>query len=123
MKLFFFAFILMQQISLALANQAVPPLRATDIMTNQQQGNCIACHDLPGISGLSSNFAPSLKGVGAKWTREELVQWVTDARMIKPDTLMPPYGSIEGLVKVNPPRTVLTKEQIRDAVNTMQTWR
>jgi sulfur-oxidizing protein SoxX len=123
LRLFFYLFILMGQTSLALANQAVPSQRATDIMTNQQQGNCIACHDLPGISGLSSNFAPSLKGVGAKWTREELIQWVTDARMIKPDTLMPPYGSIEGLVKVNPPRTVLTKEQIRDVVNTMQTWR
>ena len=123
MKLFFFAFILMQQISLALANQAVPPLRATDIMTNQQQGNCIACHDMPGVQGLVSNFAPSLKGVGQKFSAEELTQWVVDARRFNPDTLMPPFGSTHGLNLVRPNRVLLTNEQIALVVSSLQSFR
>ncbi len=116
-------FLLMGQTSLATAGQASRAQLTFDIMTNQQLGNCVACHDMPGITGHSSNFAPSLKGVGARWTREELMKWVTDARMIKSDTLMPPYGSLQGLVKIKPARTVLTTEQIKDVVDTLETWR
>lgn len=94
-----------------------------DIMTNKLTGNCLACHDLPGVSGVPSNFGPSLRGVGSRRTQEELLQWVLDARKIKPDTLMPPFGSAEGLSKVTQARHLLSATQIEKVVNTMQTWR
>jgi sulfur-oxidizing protein SoxX len=92
-------------------------------MTNKQYGNCIACHDMPGVQGMVSNFAPSLKGVGQKFSAPELTQWVVDARRFNPDTLMPPFGSTHELKLVRPARVILTNEQIAQVVSTMQSWR
>lgn len=93
-----------------------------DLMTNKLTGNCMACHDLPGVSGKVSNFGPSLRGVGSKWTREELRQWVVDARKINADTLMPPFGSTAGLTKVRQSVNLLTHEQINAVVDTLLSW-
>ena len=128
MKLFhsgfiYFGLLLWGLGSPASAEQAAHTSWAYEYMTNPQKGNCIACHEVPGISGHQSNFGPSLKGVGTKWHRADLVRWVTDARVIKPETLMPPYGSHRGLVKVNLARPVLTAEEIEQVVNVLQTWR
>ena len=94
-----------------------------DIMTNKLSGNCLACHDLPGVSGVPSNFGPSLRGVGARRTQDELLQWVVDARKINPETLMPPFGSSEGLSKVIQKRNLLSSTQIEKVVSTLQSWR
>jgi sulfur-oxidizing protein SoxX len=93
-----------------------------DIMVSRQMGNCLACHELPGVAGLVSTFGPSLKGVARKWTRAELTQWVKDARHIQPQTLMPPFGTSEGLTKANPPRAILSDAQISQVVDTLQSW-
>jgi sulfur-oxidizing protein SoxX len=93
-----------------------------DIMTSRQSGNCIACHEVPGVEGLVSNFGPSLKGVGRKWSAAELRQWVKDARQIQANTLMPPFGTLEGLNKANPPQVILSDAQITQVVETLQTW-
>jgi sulfur-oxidizing protein SoxX len=94
-----------------------------DIMTNKLSGNCLACHDLPGVSGVPSNFGPSLRGVGARRSQDELLQWVVDARKINPETLMPPFGSSEGLSKVIQKRNLLSSTQIEKVVSTLQSWR
>ena len=94
-----------------------------DIMTNKLSGNCLACHDLPGVSGVPSNFGLSLHGVGARRTQDELLQWVVDARKINPETLMPPFGSSEGLSKVIQKRNLLSSTQIEKVVSTLQSWR
>ena len=91
-------------------------------MTNKQVGNCIACHDLPGVPGMVSSFGPSLKGVGSRLSKQALTQWVVDARKINPNTLMPPFGTTEGLSKTNPPRVILTKSQLEQVVNTLASW-
>jgi sulfur-oxidizing protein SoxX len=93
-----------------------------DIMTSRQLGNCLACHELPGVPGMVSTLGPSLKGVARKWTRPELTQWVKDARKMNPHTLMPPFGSTEGLTKANPPRAILSDAQIYQVVDTLQSW-
>lgn len=93
------------------------------IMIDKQTGNCIACHALPGMSGLPSDFGPSLKGVGAKWRPPELLQWVVDARKIKPDTLMPPFGNSEGLSHVSQSKNLLSNAQINAVVSTLESWR
>lgn len=93
-----------------------------EIMTSRESGNCIACHEVPGVAGRVSTFGPSLKGVGRKWSPEVLRQWVKDARKIQANTLMPPFGTLEGLNKVNPPRVILSDAQITQVVDTLQTW-
>jgi len=94
-----------------------------EIMTNKQTANCIACHAVPGVSGLPSDFGPSLNGVGSRWRRAELLQWVVDARKIKSDTLMPPFGISEGLYKVRQGQALLTNSQINEVVDALTSWR
>ena len=110
-------------LSNALAQTAEGKPSGYELMTSKQYGNCIACHDMPGVQGLVSNFAPSLKGVGQKFSAEELTQWVVDARRFNPDTLMPPFGSTHGLNLVRPNRVLLTNEQIALVVSSLQSFR
>lgn len=102
------------------------------IILDRQSGNCLTCHALsttqltklaPKGVGMQGNFGPPLDGVGARYNTTTLLQWVTDARKIKPDTLMPPYGSIEGLNLANGLRPLLTHEQrqaVAAALSTLQ---
>jgi len=110
-------------LSNALAQTAEGKPSGYELMTSKQYGNCIACHDMPGVQGLVSNFAPSLKGAGQKFSAEELTQWVVDARRFNPDTLMPPFGSTHGLNLVRPNRVLLTNEQIALVVSSLQSFR
>jgi len=121
-------FILSMMISLlnmapALAQTTEGKPSGYELMTNKQYGNCIACHDMPGVQGLVSNFAPSLKGVGQKYSEKELTQWIVDARKLNPDTLMPPFGSTVELKMARPSRVILSNEQIAQVVSTLQSWR
>jgi sulfur-oxidizing protein SoxX len=93
------------------------------IMTDKSLGNCWACHALPGQQGLVSNFAPSLAGAGARWSVQQLTQWVVDARQMNPQTLMPPFGVSSGLQRVSTSQPLLTPEQIQQVVNTLASWR
>ena len=110
-------------LSNALAQTAEGKPSGYELMTSKQYGNCIACHDMPGVQGLVSNFAPSLKGVGQKFSAQELTQWVVDARRFNPETLMPPFGSTHGLNLVRPNRVLLTNEQIALVVSSLQSFR
>ncbi|MGB4557734.1 MAG: sulfur oxidation c-type cytochrome SoxX [Burkholderiaceae bacterium] len=82
------------------------------IMRDRASGNCLACHTLPGQSGILSNFAPPLHQVASRYSEQQLRQWVFDARLLKPDSLMPPYGSILGTNQARPEQPVLSEEQI-----------
>ena len=123
MKPWFYILGISFSLSNALAQTAEDKLSGYELMTNKQYGNCIACHDMPGVQGMVSNFAPSLKGVGQKFSVPELTQWVVDARRFNADTLMPPFGSTHELKLVRPARVILTNEQIAQVVSTMQSWR
>lgn len=103
-----------------------------NIMLDRQQGNCLTCHTLSMTRlppqaqkelGLQGNFGPSLDGVGTRYDRATLLQWVTDARQIKADTLMPPYGSMEGLNHPNAQRPLLTAQQRQAVANALSTLR
>ena len=97
------------------------------IISDRAKGNCVACHSLPGqidnSGGITSNFGPALRGVANRYNPLQLRQWVNDARQIKPDTLMPPFGSTAGLNLPQPAIAVLTPEQIEHVVAALQTWR
>jgi sulfur-oxidizing protein SoxX len=93
------------------------------IMTDKTLGNCWACHALPGQQGWISNFGPSLTGAGARWSAQQLTQWVVDARQMNPQTLMPPFGVSSGLQRVSTSGPLLTPEQIQQVVNTLASWR
>lgn len=93
------------------------------IMSSGTGGNCVACHTLPSQPGVASNFGPALKGVGARYSAEELRQWVTDARLIKPDTLMPPFGTTQGTKEPIRAQSILSVDEIGHVVAALQTLR
>jgi L-cysteine S-thiosulfotransferase len=86
-------------------------------------GNCLACHALSGQPGIPSNFAPPLDGVGLRHDAATLRQWVVDARQIRPDTLMPPFGNTLGLHRPARQQAALTDEQIGQVVAALQALR
>ena len=102
--------------------------RGFEIIYNRNLGNCVTCHriDKSASNPISSlekqgNFGPDLSQVGAKYNQALLIQWVTDARKIRPQTLMPPYGSLEDIALPNQANTLLTDEQIALVVDALLT--
>ena len=99
-----------------------------DIVYNRNLGNCVTCHTI-NVAGAQTgkliekqgNFGPELSGVGGKYTRQQLTAWVTDARKIHPQTMMPPYGSLEDIVLPNQNKTLLSDEQIQLVVEALLT--
>lgn len=86
-------------------------------------GNCVVCHSMPGASGPASTFAPALHQVGTRYSAQELRQWVTDARLIKPATLMPPFGTTQGTNSPMLAQPLLSFEDIGHVVAALQTLR
>jgi L-cysteine S-thiosulfotransferase len=95
------------------------------LMFDQRAGNCIACHSIPNAkgqkAGVQSSFAPPLDGVGKRYERALLTQWVRDARKLNAQTLMPPFG-VEWNSATAQGR-LLTDAQIADVVAALQTLR
>ena len=93
------------------------------ILNDVSSGNCAGCHALPGQPGLQSSFGPPLAGVAQRMGTEELRQWIADARRLRPGTLMPPFGTVEGLNRINPNRPILTPQQIEQVIAALQSLR
>jgi L-cysteine S-thiosulfotransferase len=91
------------------------------IMATGNLGNCLACHALPGQTDVRSTFGPALGQVASRYNASTLRQWVTDARQIKPDTLMPPFGSTAGTNAAVRSQPMLTEEQIAHVVAALLT--
>ncbi len=103
--------------------QRVTSMPGWKIMQDGRLGNCITCHTIQlsekSVKEKQGNFAPALSKVGAKYTPDQLRQWVTDARRINPETLMPPYGSQVGINNPNVLKPLLDSQQINDVVDVL----
>ena len=123
MRYFFFILMVIFLGEVGNANGEMTVRETQPLMTDKSLGNCIACHALPGVNGTQSTFAPSLHDAGDKWTRDELKQWVSDARKINPHTLMPAFGTTKGMQWVNSNAPILNLQQIEAVVETLSSWR
>ena len=101
------------------------PARGRAIVVDRQKGLCLLCHSGPfPEQRFQGDLAPDLRGVGARWSEGQLRLKIVDSRRVNADTIMPPYYSTEGLVRVgrnwqgNP---VLSAEQIEDVVAYLMT--
>jgi len=64
---------------------------------------CSACHTIPGVTGSNPNVGPPLAGMAGRRliagrlanTPDNMVQWLRNPRIIKPDTAMPDMGVTE----------------------------
>ena len=102
------------------------------IMANRQQGNCITCHQvsvlrdakgIDGAAGKQGDFGPSLDGVARRYNMAQLRQWVVDARKLSVNTLMPPFGTLEGTSQASPPRPMLSPDEIDKVTAALATLR
>ncbi|MEM7465454.1 MAG: sulfur oxidation c-type cytochrome SoxX [Pseudomonadota bacterium] len=60
-----------------------------------EQGNCLACHHIPGGSQMG-DIGPALENMRARFPdRTRLYRQIWDASAFNPETLMPPYGRHE----------------------------
>ena len=91
------------------------------LMRDSSAGNCSACHRLPDPADPPSDFGPALQGVGSRHDAATLRQWVSDARVLRPDTLMPPFGSAVGLNAPNREQPPLSTAQIDHIVAALET--
>jgi L-cysteine S-thiosulfotransferase len=99
------------------------PEQGFRIITTGTLGNCVACHALPGQRDIPSTFGPSFDKIGLRLPAAALRQWVTDARLLKPDTLMPPFGTTQGTRGAVRAQAMLSEEQIDHVVAALLTLR
>ncbi len=96
--------------------------RGLELMRASDKGNCSICHVVPGIGlpeDAQGDIGPPLDGIGSRLSPAALRAQIVDARALNPATIMPPYGSVEGLVDVDRRyrgRTILTPDEIDDVV-------
>jgi sulfur-oxidizing protein SoxX len=96
------------------------PTRGRAIVVDRQRGLCLLCHTGPFPEHrFQGDLAPDLRGVGSRWSEGQLRLKLVDSRRLNPATIMPPYYSTEGLIRVGRAwqgKPVLSAEQIEDVV-------
>ena len=104
----------------SLTGQPGDAARGRAIVANRTVGLCLLCHSGPiPEERFQGNLAPSLAGAGARSTPGQLRLRLVDAARLNPDTIMPPYYRVDGLVRVAKNfqgKTILTAQQIEDVV-------
>jgi sulfur-oxidizing protein SoxX len=101
--------------------------RGRAIVASRQTGLCLLCHTGPiPEERFQGTLAPDLAGAGRRWTPGQLRLRVVDSRRLNPQSLMPAYHRIEGLVRVGAAwqgRPVLSAQQVEDVVAYLSTLR
>jgi sulfur-oxidizing protein SoxX len=101
--------------------------RGRGIVTDRQVGLCLLCHSGPfADQKFQGTLAPDLGGTGSRWSQAQLRLRIVDSSRLYPETIMPPYYRVDGLVGVAPAfegKPILTAEQIEDVVAYLATLR
>ena len=88
---------------------------------------CILCHSGPfPETRFQGDLAPDLSGSGTRWSASQLRLRLVDAAHFNPDTIMPSYYRLDGLVHVGrnwTGKSILTAPQIEDIVAYLATLR
>ena len=69
-----------------LASSHAPPASTSDVVTPASFAVCSACHMVGGQGG---TVGPALDGVGSRFSRAELDEWLNDPQAVRPGTAMP----------------------------------
>src|ERR1700716_2203380 len=103
------------------------PERGRAVVLNRQVGLCLLCHTGPfPEERFQGTLAPDLKGAGSRWSAGQLRLRLVDPTRLNPDTIMPPYYRVDGLVRVGDAwrgKPILTAGQIEDVVSFLSTLR
>lgn len=87
------------------------PANGKKLVANRKKGNCVACHILPDVSQ-PGNIGINLSFIGTWNLPDELLfNYIYDARIYNPNTVMPPWGA----------HNILTTDEIKDIVSYLKT--
>jgi len=93
----------------------------------ERTSTCILCHNGPfPEQKFQGDLAPSLAGVGSRWSAGQLRLRLVDASRLNATTIMPSYYRVGGLDRVGPSwrdKPILSAEQIEDIVAYLVTLR
>jgi sulfur-oxidizing protein SoxX len=92
--------------------------RGRDVLVNRQKGDCLSCHKVTTLAGVSGQGAigPALDGVGAKYSDAQVRQVLIEPKALFPDTIMPSYYAAAG-----GPASVLTAAEVEDLIAYLRT--
>jgi sulfur-oxidizing protein SoxX len=108
-----------------LASEPGDAARGRSIVVNRDAGACTLCHAVPGEKNFGS-IAPTLAGVGARFSPAQLRLRVADSTRVNPDTPMPSYYRTEGLNQVAAAyrgKSLLSAQQVEDVVAWLATMK
>jgi sulfur-oxidizing protein SoxX len=104
--------------------------RGRAIVVSRQAGLCLLCHRAP-VSATpeerqQGTIASDLAAAGARWSEAQLRLRIADPKQLDPDTLMPAFHRVDGLVRVGSAwqgRPILDAQQVEDVVAFLRTLR
>jgi len=101
------------------------PKRGLATAINRKKGNCLACHTAPGLDQpYQGKIGPEFAGVADRWSEAELRMIVVNAKAMNPDTIMPGFHRVDGLVQVKKSfigKPILTAQEVEDVVAYLKT--
>ena len=101
-------------------------VRGKDIFVSRKV-NCLSCHQAPlKEEKFHGNFGPSLVGVGAKYSREQLRLIIINSKIINPTTIMPAY--YKNIIYPRTPKehlnkTILSFQEVEDVLEYIYTFK
>lgn len=110
-----------------LAGARGDPERGRAIVASRQVGLCLLCHAAPiPEERFQGNLAPSLAGVGARYSEAQLRLRVVDPRQVNPSSFMPAFHSAGNPSRVGAQwvgKPILAAQQVEDVVAWLATLR
>ena len=107
-------------VAAALGGHAGDAARGQRLVRDRERGNCLICHQIPvPEERFQGDLGPPLAGVGSRLTPGQLRLRLIDQTRINPDTIMPAYYRIDGLIRVAPRyqgKPALTAAEIEDVI-------
>ena len=92
---------------------------------DRKKGNCLACHVMPiPEQQFHGDIGPDLNGVAERYSEAELRLRVVDAKVINPDTIMPPFYRKTGfhrVLKKFQGKTIIGAQDVEDIVAYLMT--
>jgi len=100
------------------------PQRGREVISGRE-ANCLLCHAVveTGVRFMG-DIGPPLSGVGLRLSEGQLRLRIVDSSRLNPETVMPSYYKVDGLVRVAPAfrgKPVLTAQQVEDVVAYLKT--
>jgi sulfur-oxidizing protein SoxX len=108
-----------------LTDQPGDPRRGLEVVRDLSKASCLICHSIQTLPDRDQGeIGPALDGVGSAYSRAALRQRIIDARLVFPDTIMPPYYSTKDLYRVGKEyegRTIYSPQDVEDVLAFLMT--